>query len=139
MLCLWVYCSHPPSVVWSFFSRQTKLVLTLRKITNRQCLKNAENSKCSSSNGCPTLTTMTKLSAGFPATLTKLYAGFPATFSLCGTSNMLLGQPRSHLLRCPHLFVDCEEWFCILLGSLPGARRAIVCILFSLERLLRSF
>ena len=31
-------------------------------------------------------------------------------------------------------FVDCEEWFCILLGSLPGARRAIVCILFLLEQ-----
>ena len=34
-------------------------------------------------------------------------------------------------LRC---LVDCEEWFYILLGSLPSARRAIVCILFSLEQ-----
>ena len=32
------------------------------------------------------------------------------------------------------LFVDCEEWFCILLGSLPSARHAIVCTLFSLEQ-----
>ena len=32
------------------------------------------------------------------------------------------------------LFVDCEEWFCILVGFLPGARHAIVCILFSLEQ-----
>ena len=31
-------------------------------------------------------------------------------------------------------FDDCEEWFYILLGSLPSARRAIVCILFSLEQ-----
>ena len=30
------------------------------------------------------------------------------------------------------LHVDCEEWFCSLAGSLPGARRAIVCILFLL-------
>ena len=29
MLFEWVYCSHPPSVVWKFFSRQPKLVLTL--------------------------------------------------------------------------------------------------------------
>ena len=32
------------------------------------------------------------------------------------------------------LFVDCEEYFCILVGFLQGARRAIVCILFSLEQ-----
>ena len=32
------------------------------------------------------------------------------------------------------LLVDCEEWFCSLLGSLPSARHAIVCILFSLEQ-----
>ena len=61
--------------------------------------------------------------------------------TLCRTSNLLQGQPRSHLLRCPQigvlfavLFVDCEEWLCILLGSLPSARHAIVCILFSLEQ-----
>ena len=106
-----------------------------KNFTNRQDLKNAENSNCSSSNGFgPTLTTMTKLSAGWPATLTKLSASFPAT--LCGTSNLFWGQPRSHILRCPRnvvlfavLFVDCEEWFHILLGSLPGERRAIVGIL----------
>ena len=33
VLCLWVCCSHHPSVVWRFFSRQQKLVLTLRKIS----------------------------------------------------------------------------------------------------------
>ena len=32
------------------------------------------------------------------------------------------------------LLVDCEEWFCSLAGSFPGARLAIVCILFSLEQ-----
>ena len=58
-----------PPVGW-LFSRQPKPVPTLRKITNRQGLKNAETSNCSSSNGFgPTLTTMTKLSAGFTATL----------------------------------------------------------------------
>ena len=74
------------------------------------------------------LTTMTKLSAGFPAIL-------------CRTSNLFSGQLRSHILRCPQivvlfavLFVGCEEWFYILLGSLPSARRAIVCILFLFEQ-----
>ena len=63
-----MYCSHSPSVGWSFFSKQPKPVLTLRKITNRQGLKNAESRNCSSSNGFgPTLTTMTKLSASWPA------------------------------------------------------------------------
>ena len=45
---------------------------------------------------------------------------------------------RSHILRCPRivvlfavLLVDCDEWFGILLGSLPSARRAIICILFA--------
>ena len=112
----------PPSVGWRFFSRQPKPVLTLRKITNRQGLKNAENSNCSSSNGFgPTLTTMTKLSAGWPATLTKLSAGFPAT--LCRTSNLFSGQLRSHILRCPRivvlfavLFVDCEDGSVFFLG-----------------------
>ena len=47
-----MYCSHSPTVVWRFISSQPKLVPTLRKIfTNRQGLKNAENSNCSSSNG----------------------------------------------------------------------------------------
>ena len=32
------------------------------------------------------------------------------------------------------LSVDCEEWFYIILGSLPSARRAIVCILLWLEQ-----
>ena len=105
MLYLCVYCSHLPSVGWRFFSRQPKPVLTLtKKFTNRQGLKNAENSNSSSSNGFgPTLTTMTKLSAGWPAILTKLSAGFPAT--LCRTSNLFQGQPRSHILRCPRIDV----------------------------------
>ena len=32
------------------------------------------------------------------------------------------------------LLVDCEEWFCNLVESLPCVRRAISCTLFSLER-----
>ena len=84
------------------------------------------------------LTTMTKLFAGWPAILTKLSAG--SSGNLCRTFNLFSGQLRSHIHRCPEivvlfavLLVDCEEWFCILLGSLPGAHHAIVCILFSLE------
>ena len=54
---------------------------------------------------------------------------------------LVQGQPRSRILRCHRivflfgvLLVDCEEWFYIFLGSLPGACRAIVSILFSLEQ-----
>ena len=111
-----------------------------KKITSRQGLKNAENSNCSSSNGFgPTLTTMTKLFAGWSAILTKLPAGFPRPFvepPTCFRVNRVV-----IFSRCPQivilfavLFVDCEEWFCLLLGSLPGAHHAIVCILFSLEQ-----
>ena len=136
VLYLWVYCSHHPSVGWRFFPGNRKCPNSEKKFTNRQGMKNTENSNCSSSNKFgPNLTTMTKLFAGWPASLTKLSAGFRAT--LCRTSNLFSGQPRSHILRCPQvvvlfavLFVDCEEWFCILVGFLPGARRAIVCILF---------
>ena len=86
----------------------------------------------------PLFTTMTKLLAGWPASLTKLSAGFPAT--LCGPSSLCSGQPRSRILRFLRivvffvLLVNCEGRFCGLAGSLPGARRAIVCILFSLEQ-----
>ena len=87
----------------------------------------------------PMLTTMTKLFALWPAIETKLSAGFPA--ALCGTSNLFSCQLRSRILRCPQIvllfavsFVDCEECHCILVGFLPKARRAIVCILFSLEQ-----
>ena len=110
-----------------------------KKFTSRQGLKNAENSNCSSSSGFgPALTTMTKLSAGWPATLTKLSASFPTT--VCRTSNLFSGQLRSRILRCPQivvlfavLLVDCDEWLRILVGFLPDARRATVCILFSLK------
>ena len=119
-----------PSVVQRFFSRQPKLVPTLRNIfANRQALKNAGNSNCSSSNGFdPYLMTRTKPSAGLNA-------------NLFGTSSLFEGRLQSRILRFPRtlfLFgislVDCEEWFCSLVGSLPSARRAIVCILFSLEQ-----
>ena len=61
--------------------------------------------------------------------------------TLCRTSSLFWGQPRSRILRFLRtvvLFfvelVDCEGWFCSLAESLQGARRAIVCILFSLEQ-----
>ena len=68
-----------PSVDWRFFSRQPQTCLNSdKKITSRQGLKNAENSNCSSSNGFgPTLTTMTKPSAGWTSILTNLCAVSP--------------------------------------------------------------
>ena len=91
------------------------------------------------------LTTMTKLFAGWPAILAKLCAVFlrlfvepPTCFRVnCAAvlfvaSQLLRGLQIAALYAV--LFVDCEEYLCILLGSLPGARRAIVCILFSLEQ-----
>ena len=62
-----------------------------KKFTNRQGFRSSYNEFG------PTLTTMTKLSAGWPAILTKLSGGFPATF--CRTSNLLWGQPRCPGLR----------------------------------------
>ena len=82
---------------------------------------------------------MTKLFAGWPASLTQMSAGFLAT--VCRTYNLFSGQRRSRVLHCPQIvvlfavsFVDCEEHLCILVGFLPRARHAIVCILFSLEQ-----
>ena len=61
----------------------TATVILFDNIARNQTMKNAENSNCLSSNGYgPTLTTMTKLSAGWPATLTQLSAGFSATLAL---------------------------------------------------------
>ena len=86
----------------------------------------------------PTLTTMTKLFAGWPAILLQMSAGSPAT--LCRTSNLFSGQLRSRILRYPQIVVifdvvpvGREGWFYILVESLPHIGRAIVCILFSLE------
>ena len=80
---------------------------------------------------------MTKLLAGWPASLARVSAGFTAT--VCRTSNLLSGQLRGRILRCLQivalfavLLVDCEEYLCILVGFLSGARHAIVYILFSL-------
>ena len=65
-------------------------------------------------------------------------AGFSTTVSRI--SNLCSGQRRSQGLRGLQivalfavLFVDCEECICVLVGFLPGARRAIVCI-FLLEQ-----
>ena len=131
-----------PTVGWlEVFLQATETCPNSEKnFTSRQGLKNAENSNCSSSTGFgPTLTMMTKLFAGWPAILTKLSASSTAT--VCRTSNLFSDQLRSRILRCTQivvlfdiLFVYCDEWLCILVKSLPGARRSIVCILFSLER-----
>ena len=111
--------------------------------TNRQGLKNAENSICSSSKGFgPTLTMMTKLFASWPATLTKLSAGFSAT--LGRTSNLFQGQPRSRILRCPQIvalfafsFVDCEGISVFLLGAFSFRVNKVGSLIeFSLQNLL---
>ena len=119
-----------PSVVWKFFSSQPKLVMTLRKIfTDGQTVKNAENSNFSSSN-CfgPNLTTRTKLSASSTATLCR-------TSILFRDNRVVVVFVALKMLSFfAVLFVDCEERFFTLLGSLPGARHAIVCILCSLEQ-----
>ena len=126
VLCLWVYCLHPLSTGWRFF-QVNETNYEWEKITDRQILKNASNPNCSSSSGFdPKATTMTTLSADFSATL-------------CSISILFGGQPHSRILHCRRivfsvLLVDCEEWFCSLAGSFPGARLAIVCILFSLEQ-----
>ena len=82
---------------------------------------------------------MTKLLAGWPVSLTQMSAGFP---SLCVESptcvwvndavKVLHGLQIVSLFAV--LFVDSEEYLCILVGFLQGARHAIVCILFSLEQ-----
>ena len=76
----------------------------------------------------PNAMTMTTLSAGFTATLYRI-------------SILFQGQPRSrslHLLRTVVLFfvelVCCDGWVYNFAGSLPDARHAIVCILFTLEQ-----
>ena len=65
--------------------------------------------------------------------------GFPG--AVYRTSSLFEDRLRSHILQIPQmlvflmvLLVDCEEWFCNLVESLPCVRRAISCILFSLER-----
>ena len=100
-----------------------------KKFTNGQIMKNAWNSNCSSSN-CfdPNLLTRTKLSASLSATPHR-------------TSSLCEGRLHSHILQFPQtlalfavLFVDCEERFYDLVESLPCVRRAISCVLFSLEQ-----
>ena len=86
------------------FLQVTETCPNCEKNNHCQDLKSAENSNCSSSSGFgPTLTTMTKLLASWPATL-------------CGTSNLFSGQLRGHILRCHQivalfavLFADCED------------------------------
>ena len=140
MLYLCVYCSHPTRG-WSFFLQATETCPHSEKnFANRQGLENAENSCCSSSTGFgPTLTTMAKLFASQPTILTKVSASFTA--NVCTVSSLFSGQLRSRILRCPQivvlfavLFVDFEECLSLLVWFLPGARHAIVCILFSLEQ-----
>ena len=59
-----------------------RLLFFVITLPGNQTMKNAENSDSPSFNGFgPTLTKMTMLSAGWPATLTKLSAGFPRPFA----------------------------------------------------------
>ena len=130
----------PPSSIGWKFCQETETCPNFDKITTCQDLKSAENSNCWSSTGFgPTLTTMTKLLAGWPTSLTQMSASFPAT--VCRISNLCSGQRRSQSRRglqivalCAVLFVDCAEYFCVLVGFLPGARLAMVCILYRLSK-----
>ena len=83
---------------------------------------------------------MTKLFASWPAILTKFVCKFlprpfvepPTCFRVYGVVIFFVALDMVALFAV--FFVDCAEWSCILLGSLPGARRAFVCILFSREQ-----
>ena len=130
VLYLWVYCSHPLSVGWRFFSRQPKPVLTVRKITTCQDLKSAENSICLSSTGFGPRWRRWRSCLQVGPRAWQMSAGFPAT--VCRISNLCSGQRRSQGLRGLQivglfavLFVDCDEYLCILVGFLPGACHAI--------------
>ena len=110
---------------------QPKLVLTLRKITNGQTVKNARNSNFLLSNCC------------VPNLWTKTMATRATSFPALGyrTSSLFEDQLYSrvlHYLRTVvHFFVvlvGFQEWFYIPAGSLPYIRRVNSCILFSLEQ-----
>ena len=118
LLYMWVYFSHHPPVSRRFFSGQPKPVLTFRKF---------------------------KI-ARHPLGLVPVDDDDEASCRLArhpdeDVSNLFSGQRRSRIFRCLQIVaffavlqVDCEEYLCILVGFLPGARQAIVCILFSLEQ-----
>ena len=130
MLYEWAFCSHTPSVIGKCISRHPKLVLLSDKnFTNCHTAKNAKNSNFSSSNCCNSnFLTRTK-ATGLPVTLNYR------------TASRFEDRLDSHIRRFLQmlvlfavLLVDCEEWFYILVESLPYVRRAISCILFSLQQ-----
>ena len=99
------------------------------KLTHFQTVKNAKNSNFSSSNcNGPNLLTRTNATS-FPVTLNYR------------TASRFEDRLDSRARRFPQtlvlfavLFGDCVEWFYSLVESLPCVRRAIVCILLSLEQ-----
>ena len=84
---------HTPRRLDGGFLQATETCPNSKKeITTCQDLKNAEKFQLlvSSTGFGPTLTTMTKLLAGWPAILTQMSAGFPAT--VCRFSNLCSGH-----------------------------------------------
>ena len=94
VLYLWVYCSHSPLVVWRFFCSHPKLVLTLRKITIRAWRK--------------LRIPIARLPLGSVPIWRRgrsclQITGDPVEAvgrTLCRTSNLCEGRPRSRILRC---------------------------------------
>ena len=141
VLYLWVYCSHSPSVGWRFFSQAT------------ETCPNSEKKS-------PIVKTWRMLRipiARLPLGLVPRWRWWrsclqvgPRSWRSClqVSPRPFVEPPTCFRVNCvvmffvalkllsffAVLFVDCEEWLCILLGSLPGARRATFCILFLLEQ-----
>ena len=130
VLYLRVHCSYTPSVGWRFFSKQWNPVPTLRKcspLVRAWIMLRIQIARLPMGL-VPHWRRWRSCLQGGPRSWRSCQQFFPAT--LC-----------SQILYCPQivvllavLCVDCEEWICILLGSLPCAQHSFVCILFSLEQ-----
>ena len=111
VLYLWVYCSHPPSLVGKFLSRQPKLALNSEKHFHEL----SDREECQD---FQLLLTRTK-ATGLPVTLHR-------------TASRIEDRLDSHIRRFLRmlvllavLLVDREGWFHILVESLSQIRRAI--------------
>ena len=129
MLYEWRSVRTPPSVVGKLISRQPKLVPTLK------------NHELSDREECQELQLLV-----FQWVRSKFddddeaVGRFPPRLFI-EPSSLFEDRLHSRVLRCPRmlvlfavLLVDCEELLYSLVESLPYVRRAISCILFSLEQ-----
>ena len=128
MLYEWVFCSHTPSVVGKFLSRQPKLVPNSEK-----------NHECSDREECQEFKLLV-VQLG-PNLLTRTKAtGLRVTLNY-RTASRFEDRLDSHTRRFLRMLVlivvelvDHEEWFYILVESLSHIRRAIFGILVFLEQ-----